>query len=183
MSSHEHADLLILGGGPAGYAAAFHAARADLRPLLVCSTIGEDPAGAPNDAWSLDADAALGPTLKERLREHAERASTRVVFDRIKAVHLGRRPFALDGEAAGYTCEALIVAVDTLLDTRMFAGQLDLRDGRIVRFVGLSGMATMTSRRGVFVAGDLDGLAVGQVVTGPGSGCMAALDAQRFLGL
>ena len=182
-TSSEHAELLILGSGPAGYAAAVHAARSDLRPLLVTDAELCAPASEAPHPWPTDIDVVPGTAMKRRLRDHAERASTRIVFDRIKAIHLMRRPFRLEGQTASYTCNALIVAVDRPMDTRMFNGQLDMRDGHIVTLTGLSGMATLTSLQGVFIAGDLQEPDLDQVITRTGTGCMAVLDAQRFLGL
>lgn len=183
MSSSVHAELLILGGGPAGYAAAVYAARADLHPMLI-SDSEHDRSGAPTSQhWPAAVDNDMGPALKRRLRDHSERASTRVVFDCIKAVNLTRRPFQLKGDAGSYTCDALIVAVDKALDTQMFSGQLAMRNGQILTSTGLSGMPTMTSLEGVFVAGDLQEPDIEQVITRTGTACMAALDAQRYLGL
>jgi len=187
MSAPNHAELLILGCGPAGYSAAVYAARAHLRPILVTG-VAEVAAVAPSRAesrlsWAAVDDVAREPGLKQRLRDHAEQVSTRVVFDRVKSVSLSKRPFRLHGHLGAYTCDALIVAIDGPLETQLFDGQLDMRDGRIVTHTGLSGTATMTSRRGVFVAGDVGEHDNAQVITGAGTACMAALDAQRFLGL
>ena len=180
-----HAELVILGCGPAGYSAAVHAARANLRPMLI-SGLAESTASAPSadiGAWPVDVDVVHGPELKQRLRDHAERPSTRVVFDRIVAVDLAKRPFWLQGGRGNYTCDALIVAVDGPHDMRLFSGQLEMANGHIATQTGLSGMATMTSLRGVFVAGGPQQSDLDRLITRTGSGCMAALDAQRFLGL
>ena len=183
MPSTLHAELIILGSGPAGYAAAVYAARANLRPLLISSAEFDEAHVPPADAWPPDVDFVRGPGLKRRLRDHSERVSTRVVFDRIKSVNLTCRPFHLKGDSGSYSCAALIVAVDTALDTRMFSGQLDMRNGQIVTSTGLSGMPTMTSLQGVFVAGDLQEPDIDQLITSTGTACMAALDAQRYLEL
>ncbi len=183
MPSTLHTELLILGSGPAGYAAAVYAARANLRPILISAAEFDEPDEPPANAWPADVDFVRGPALKRRLRAHSERASTRVVFDRIRTVNLTRRPFRLKGDGGSYSCDALIVAVDTALDTRMFGGQLEMRNGQIVTSTGLSGMPTMTSLQGVFVAGDLQEPRIEQLITSTGTACMAALDAQRYLEL
>lgn len=182
MSSSVHAELLILGGGPAGYAAAVYAARADLRPMLISGAEHDALAGQQPEPWQ-EVDKGSVPALKRRLRDHSERASTRVVFDRIKTVNLSHRPFRLKGDAGSYTCNALIVAVDKALNTQLFKGQLDMHNGQIITSIGLSGMPTMASLEGVFVAGDLQEPDIDQLITRTGTACMAALDAQRYLGL
>jgi thioredoxin reductase len=185
MPQSAHAELLILGCGPAGYSAAVHAARANLKPLLIAAAAQD--AGPPDDGvprgWPADVDVIPGLALKQRLRNHAERASTRVVFDRIKWVNLARRPFHVQGHSGHYTCDAVIVAVDQGEAASLFQGQLEIEDGQIVTYTGLSGMATLTSLQGVFVAGEVRDPALGDVVTSTGTGCLAVLDAQRFLGL
>lgn len=179
-----HAEIVIIGCGPAGYSAAVHAARADLRPLLITG-IARDEALASGTAasdWPNEPPASPAPDLKRRLRDHAERASTRVEFDAIQWVNLARRPFHVQGDAGHYTCDALIIAVDRPTASALFQGQLEMKDGHIVTFTGLSGMATLTSLQGVFLAGDAIDPTLEPVVTSTGSGCMAVLDAKRFLG-
>jgi thioredoxin reductase len=184
MSAIPHAPVLILGSGPAGYSAAVYAARADLRPMLIIGTAkgAASTADTGFGPWPTDVGVVQGPELKRRLFRHAERFSTRVVFDRIKSVNLTRLPLRVTGDHDTYSCDALIVAVDDPLTLQLFQGQLEMRDGHISTRTGLSGMATKTSVPGVFVAGDVKGAAYGQLITSTGTGCMAALDAQRFLG-
>lgn len=180
-----HAELLILGCGPAGYSAAVHAARANLRPLLVTGVSGDEAlkASAAPSGWPADVDMVHGPDLKRRLRDHSERASTRVAFDKINWVNLARLPFHVQGDSGHYTCNALIIAVDRPAAAALFQGQLEMKNGHIVTYTGLSGMATLTNLQGVFVAGDALDPALEPVVTSTGTGCLAVLDAQRFLGL
>ncbi|UUX96898.1 thioredoxin-disulfide reductase [Aquabacterium sp. J223] len=308
-----HAQVLILGSGPAGYTAAVYAARANLKPVLITGLAqgGQLMTTTEVDNWPADAAGVQGPELMQRFLAHAERFNTQIVFDHIGAVDLARRPFTLKGDAGTYTCDTLIIAtgasakylglpseqafmgrgvsgcatcdgffykgqevcvvgggntaveealylsniasavhlvhrrdkfraeaimVDKLhervadgrivlhlhqtLDevlgdpsgvtgvrlrdvndgstrelalhgcfiaighhpnTDIFQGQLEMKDGYIVTRSGLAGMATMTSVPGVFAAGDVQDHVYRQAITSAGTGCMAALDAQRFL--
>jgi len=308
-----HSRLLILGSGPAGYSAAVYAARANLRPVLLTGIAqgGQLMTTTDVDNWPADADGVQGPDLMERFRRHAERFETEIVLDQVNTVKLGERPFTLEGDAATYTCDALIIAtgasakylglpseqkfmgrgvsacatcdgffykgqdvavigggntaveetlylanisrkvtlvhrrdrfraekimvdklmkrvaegkialeLDSALDealgdasgvtgirvrnlksgaardlavkglfiaightpnTQIFAGQVDMENGYIITRGGRNGGATETSVRGVFAAGDVQDHVYRQAVTSAGSGCMAALDAEKFL--
>ena len=308
-----HASVLILGSGPAGYTAAIYAARANLKPMLVTGIAqgGQLMTTTDVDNWPADAQGVMGPDLMARFLQHAERFDTRVLFDHINEVDLGKRPFTLKGDSAGFTCDALIIAtgasakylglpseqafmgrgvsgcatcdgffyrdqevcvvgggntaveealylsniaskvhvihrrdkfraeailVDKMMakvpsgkmalhlwstldevlgdsrgvngvrirstqsdatsdiavtgcfiaighqpNTDIFKGQLEMRDGYILTRSGLDGFATMTSIAGVFAAGDVQDHVYRQAITSAGTGCMAALDAQRFL--
>src|SRR5918992_923311 len=107
-----HARLLILGSGPAGYTAAVYAARANLRPVLVTGIAqgGQLMTTTDVDNWPADAAGVQGPDLMQRFQRHAERFETEVINDHIHTVHLDRRPFLLEGDAAKYTCDALVIA-------------------------------------------------------------------------
>jgi len=308
-----HAQVLILGSGPAGYSAAIYAARANLKPMLVTGIAqgGQLMTTTDVDNWPADVMGVQGPELMQRFQQHAERFNTQIVFDHINEVDFSQRPFRLKGDSGDYTCDALIIAtgasakylglpseqafmgrgvsgcatcdgffykgdtvavvgggntaveealylsniaakvhlvhrrdkfraeailVDKLnekvaagkmvlelyetLDevlgdasgvtgirlksaqtgatrelavkgcfiaighqpnTDIFKGQLDMKDGYIVTRSGLNGFATMTSVPGVFAAGDVQDHVYRQAITSAGTGCMAALDAQRFL--
>jgi len=309
----QHANVLILGSGPAGYTAAIYAARANLKPMLVTGIAqgGQLMTTTDVDNWPADVDGVMGPDLMQRFLKHAERFDTKIVFDHINTVDLSKRPFTLTGDSGGYTCDALIIAtgasakylglpseeafmgrgvsgcatcdgffyrgqevcvvgggntaveealylsniaskvhvvhrrdkfraeailVDKLMakveagkvelhlwktldevlgnasgvtgvrlkgtrdgateeialtgcfiaighqpNTDIFKGHLEMKDGYILTKSGLSGLATMTSVPGVFAAGDVQDHVYRQAITSAGTGCMAALDAQRFL--
>ena len=311
--SVEHHQLIILGSGPAGYTAAVYAARAALEPVIVTGIEvgGQMTTTTDVDNWPGDNDGVQGPELMERMRLHAERFGTRLIYDQVVAVELSQRPFRLTGELAEYTCDALIIgtgasakylglpseeaykgkgvsacatcdgfffrnqpvavigggntAVEEALylsniashvsvvhrrdqfraekilgnrlidkaenenvtilwdhvleevlgdgdgvtgvrlkhvrteeprkvdaqgvfiaightpNTGIFEGQLEMEGGYIVLRPEESGMATATSVEGVFAAGDVADPIYRQAVTSAGSGCMAALDAERFL--
>ena len=308
----KHARLLILGSGPAGYTAAIYAARANLNPVLVTGLEqgGQLMTTTEVDNWPADADGVQGPELMERMRRHAERFKTEIIFDHIHTADLKSRPFKLVGDAGTYTCDALIIAtgasakylgipseeklrgkgvsacatcdgffyksqkvavigggntaveealylsniashvtvihrrdrfraeaimVDKLVEkakggnvsiewnqetdeilgdasgvtgirikgkdgkkkdialqgvfvaighspnTSLFAGQLEMANGYIKTKSGTDGNATATSVPGVFAAGDVQDHVYRQAVTSAGTGCMAALDAERYL--
>ena len=313
MSSTKHAQVLILGSGPAGYTAAVYASRANLKPLLITGMAqgGQLMTTTEVDNWPADVMGVQGPELMQRFQEHAERFKTEIVFDHINQVDLSKRPFTLTGDSGVYTCDSLIIAtgasakylglpseeafmgrgvsacatcdgffyreqpvcvigggntaveealylsniaskvtlvhrrdkfkaepilVDKLMDkvkegkielkthftldevlgdqsgvtgirikstqdghteevklqgafiaighhpnTDIFQGQLELENGYIVTQGGLKGFATQTSVPGVFAAGDCQDHVYRQAITSAGTGCMAALDAQRFL--
>jgi len=308
-----HAQVLILGSGPAGYTAAIYAARANLKPVLVTGIAqgGQLMTTTDVDNWPADVMGVQGPELMQRFQEHAERFQTQMVFDHINEVDLSKRPFRLKGDSGEYTCDALVIAtgasakylglpseeafmgrgvsgcatcdgffyknetvavvgggntaveealylsniankvhlvhrrdkfraeailidklhekvaagkmvlelyetLDEVLgdasgvtgirlkhahtgatreltlkgcfiaighqpNTDIFKGQLEMKDGYIITRSGLSGFATMSSVPGVFAAGDVQDHVYRQAITSAGTGCMAALDAQRFL--
>src|SRR3954470_12221527 len=112
MSTNTHAQVLILGSGPAGYTAAVYAARANLKPMLITGLAqgGQLMTTTDVDNWPADADGVQGPDLMARFQKHAERFDTDLVFDHIHTVKLSERPFKLIGDSGEYTCDALIIA-------------------------------------------------------------------------
>jgi thioredoxin reductase (NADPH) len=315
MSEPRHSRLLILGSGPAGYAAAVYAARANRKPMLITGLEegGQLMTTVEVDNWPGDPHGLTGPGLMERMRKHAERFNTEIVSDHINRVDLSRRPFRLEGDRGVYTTDALVIAtgatakylglpseqefrgrgvsacatcdgfffknqrvavvgggntaveealylaniaahvtlihrrdklraekilqehlfereregkvkllwnhaVDEILgddsgvtgvrvapvaggstqdvalsgvfiavghapNTQLFEGQLEMKNGYLITKSGLSGNATQTSVPGVFAAGDVADHVYRQAITSAGTGCMAALDADKYLDL
>lgn len=309
----QHHRLIILGSGPAGYTAAVYAARANLNPLVITGMVqgGQLTTTTEVDNWPGDVEGLQGPDLMDRMRRHAERFNTKIVFDHINQVNLQQRPFVLKGDSGEYSCDALIIATGasaqylglesetafmgkgvsacatcdgffyrnkpvavvgggntaveealylsniashvTLIHRRdslkaekimqdklfakaksgnvtiiwdhtlnsvlgddmgvtgleivstkdgstqkltvdgvfiaighkpnsdIFAGQLEMKDGYIKIHSGTEGKATQTSVEGVFAAGDIADHIYRQAITSAGFGCMAALDAEKFL--
>ena len=107
-----HAQVLILGSGPAGYTAAIYAARANLQPVLITGMAqgGQLMTTTEVDNWPADVMGVQGPELMERFLKHAERFNTKMVFDHIHTVDLSKRPFTLTGDSGTYTCDSLILA-------------------------------------------------------------------------
>ena len=108
----QHAQVLILGSGPAGYTAAVYAARANLKPLLITGIAqgGQLMTTTEVDNWPADVHGVQGPELMQRFLEHAERFNTQIVFDHINKVDFSKRPFTLTGDSGVYTCDSLIIA-------------------------------------------------------------------------
>ena len=313
MNDSKHCRLLILGSGPAGYTAAIYAARANLNPVIITGMQqgGQLTTTTEVDNWPGDVEGLQGPDLMERMRLHAERFETGIIFDHIHTADLSARPFTLTGDSGTYTCDALIIAtgasarylgleseeafkgkgvsacatcdgffyrnkpvavigggntaveealylaniaskvtvvhrrdkfrsekilsnkliekskngnvviewnynleevlgddmgvtgikIKSALDnsskelavhgvfiaightpnTGIFEGQLDMDHGYIKVKSGITGNATATSVEGVFAAGDVMDSVYKQAITSAGSGCMAALDAEKFL--
>ncbi len=112
MSEAKHCRILILGSGPAGYTAAIYAARANLNPVLITGIEqgGQLMTTTDVENWPGDPDGVQGPELMERMRRHAEKFNTEIVFDHIHTADLSKRPFTLIGDNGSYTCDALIIA-------------------------------------------------------------------------
>ncbi len=136
--SATHRKLIILGSGPAGYAAAVYAARANRAPMLVAGLQegGQLMTTTEVDNWPGDAHGLLGPALMERMKTHATRFGTEMIGDHIHTAHLHERPFRLVGELAQYSCDALIIA------TGASAKYLGLPSEELFKGRGVSACAT-----------------------------------------
>ena len=121
MSDLKHCRVLILGSGPAGYAAAVYAARANLNPVMVTGIEqgGQLMTTTDVDNWPGDVEGLQGPALMERMLRHAERFNTEIINDHIHTADLSNRPFKLQGDYATYTCDALIISTGA---TAMYLG-------------------------------------------------------------
>ena len=112
MTESIHHKLIILGSGPAGYSAAVYAARANLNPVIIT---GSEPGGqlmttTDVENWPGDPEGLIGPTLMERMLEHATRFDTEIIYDHIESAELRSKPFVLNGGNKKYTADALIIA-------------------------------------------------------------------------
>ena len=138
MPITQHAKVLILGSGPAGYTAAVYAARANLSPVLITGIAqgGQLMTTTDVDNWPADVHGVQGPDLMQRFLEHAERFKTQIVFDHISEVDFGKRPFTLKGDSGSYTCDSLIIA------TGASAKYLGLPSEQAFMGRGVSGCAT-----------------------------------------
>lgn len=112
MSDVQHHRLIILGSGPAGYTAAVYAARANLNPVLITGMQqgGQLTTTTDVDNWPGDVEGLQGPALMERMKDHAERFETNIIFDHIDKTDLSQSPYRLVGNIGEYTCDALIIA-------------------------------------------------------------------------
>jgi len=112
MSEVKHCQLLILGSGPAGYTAAVYAARANLKPVLVTGIQqgGQLTTTTEVENWPGDANDLTGPVLMDRMKEHAEKFDTEIIFEHINKVDFSKRPFTLTGDNQVFTADAVILA-------------------------------------------------------------------------
>ena len=121
MSETKHCRVLILGSGPAGYAAGVYAARANLNPVIVTGVEqgGQLMTTTDVDNWPGDVEGLQGPELMDRMLKHVQRYDVEVVNDHINEADLSSRPFTLSGDYGTYTCDALIIATGA---TAMYLG-------------------------------------------------------------
>ncbi|ASV32805.1 thioredoxin-disulfide reductase [Candidatus Williamhamiltonella defendens] len=138
MNISRHHQCIILGSGPAGYTAAIYAARANIKPILIT---GMEKGGQLNtttdvENWPGSPESLTGPTLMERMHQHAEKFNTEILFDHINKVDLQRRPFYLFGNDQEYSCDALIIA------TGASARYLGLKSEEDFKGKGVSACAT-----------------------------------------
>ena len=112
MTDLKHCRVLILGSGPAGYAAAVYAARANLDPVIITGIEqgGQLMTTTDVDNWPGDVEGLQGPELMDRMLRHAQRYDTEIINDHIHTADVSTRPFRLEGDYGSYTCDALIIA-------------------------------------------------------------------------
>ena len=131
-------ELLIVGSGPAGWAAALYAARANLRPVVIS---GIEPGGQLTtttdvENWPADVDGVQGPELMTRFENHARRFGAELVQDVISVADFSAKPLRLVGDAAAYECDATIIAAGAS------AKYLELESETAYRGRGVSACAT-----------------------------------------
>jgi thioredoxin reductase (NADPH) len=127
--------------------------------------------------------------LSNKLMERAKSGNVAIEWNHVLDEVLGddtgvtgmRIRNAQDGSTKDLALDGIFVAIGHTPNTEIFAGQLEMRNGYIVVKSGIEGNATATSVAGVFAAGDVGDPIYRQAVTSAGSGCMAALDAERYL--
>ena len=109
--SENHNKLIILGSGPAGYAAGIYAARAGLNPIIIAGIQegGQLTTTTDVENWPGDSEGLQGPELMERMKKHALQFDVQVVNDHINSVDLSNQPFKLYGNSE-YECESLIIS-------------------------------------------------------------------------
>ena len=109
--SDNHNKLIILGSGPAGYAASIYAARAGLDPIIIAGMQegGQLTTTTDVENWPGDSDGLQGPELMERMKKHAQEFDVEIINDHINEVSLNQKPFTLKG-VNEYSCDSLIIA-------------------------------------------------------------------------
>ena len=109
--SDNHNKLIILGSGPAGYAASIYAARAGLDPIIIAGMQegGQLTTTTDVENWPGDSDGLQGPELMERMKKHAQEFDVEIINDHINEVSLTQKPLTLKG-VNEYSCDSLIIA-------------------------------------------------------------------------
>lgn len=109
--SNNHNKLIILGSGPAGYAASIYAARAGLDPVIIAGSQegGQLTTTTDVENWPGDSDGLQGPELMDRMKKHSQQFDVEIINDHINEVELSSRPFILKGTNT-YSCDSLIIS-------------------------------------------------------------------------
>ncbi len=113
MNFIEHRQVMILGGGPAGFTAALYAARADLKPLLVTGMTLYGQASQTNciENYPGFPEGVGGSDLGQRLDDQAKRFGAEIVYDTVQCVNLQQRPFEVCLSSGNYTADSLIISM------------------------------------------------------------------------
>ena len=131
------------------------------------------------------AEAILVDKLMEKVKAGKIILKTFQTLDEVLGDSTGvtgiRLKSTVDGTSENITLKGCFIAIGHAPNTEIFNNQLEMAGGYIVTQSGLKGFATMTSVPGVFAAGDVQDHIYRQAITSAGTGCMAALDAQRYL--
>jgi thioredoxin reductase (NADPH) len=131
------------------------------------------------------AEAILMDKLMDKVASGKIELKTFVTLDEVLGDATGvtgiRLKSTVDGATEDLTLKGCFIAIGHAPNSEIFNGQLEMNGGYLVTKGGLNGFATMTSVPGVFAAGDVADHVYRQAITSAGTGCMAALDAQRFL--
>ena len=134
---------------------------------------------------SFKAEAIMIDKLMDKVKEGKIELKLHSVLDEVLGDPMGvtgvRVKNVQNGATEDLTVKGCFIAIGHSPNTEIFKGQLEMKDGYIVTQSGNNGMATMTSVPGIFAAGDVQDHIYRQAITSAGTGCMAALDAQRFL--
>ena len=134
---------------------------------------------------SFRAEKILIDRLYKKVEEGKIVLHTECTLDEVLGDNMGVTGLRLantkTGEKEELNLDGLFVAIGHSPNTEIFQGQLELNNGYIVVKSGLNGNATATSVKGVFAAGDVMDHNYRQAITSAGTGCMAALDAEKFL--
>ena len=134
---------------------------------------------------SFRAEAIMIDKLMDKVKEGKIELKLHSVLDEVLGDASGvtgvRLKNVQDGTTENVTVKGCFIAIGHSPNTGIFKNQLSMKDGYLITQSGNNGMATMTSVPGVFAAGDVQDHVYRQAITSAGTGCMAALDAQRFL--
>jgi len=131
------------------------------------------------------AEAILIDKMMDKVKEGKIELKTDYTLDEVLGNEMGvngaRIKSTKTGETQDLALQGVFIAIGHKPNTDIFQGQIDMKNGYITTRSGLNGLATMTSIEGVFAAGDVQDHVYRQAITSAGTGCMAALDAQRWL--
>jgi thioredoxin reductase (NADPH) len=131
------------------------------------------------------AEAILIDKMMDKVKEGKIVLKTDYTLDEVLGNDMGvtgaRIKSTKTGETEDLALQGVFIAIGHKPNTDIFEGQIEMKNGYITTRSGLNGLATMTSIEGVFAAGDVQDHVYRQAITSAGTGCMAALDAQRWL--